>query len=301
MEYSTIQFEMQGGIARIRLNRPEVLNAWNMQMSQEVNDVVRKVNEDKDVRVLILSGNGRAFSAGHDLKEAFQTPEEKGYPPDLMGFIEYEKRKYRSPKENLRTVKVPTIAQVHGYAIAGGFALINMCDLIIAAEGTKMGMYGVRFGPTPDENFAYLWMMPIRKLKEMLFTGRLYDAEEFYRLGLVNKVVPLDQLEAEVMALAKEIMDINPVTNQLTKENIHHCLDIMGYSATQQAASLYHWMGHNILGIRGGFDAWGQLGPKWFIQKTKEGAFRDFETRARVNEEGLEQEKKPTGEKNLHE
>ena len=297
MNYTTIQFEIQEGIARIKLNRPEVLNAWNLKMSEEVNDAIQRVNADKNVRVLILSGNGRTFCSGHDLKEAFQKPDEQGFPSDLMSFIDYERKKIVNPKENLRTVKVPTIAQVQGHAIAGGFVLMNMCDLVIAAEGTQMGLYGVKFGPPPDENIPYLWMMPIRMLKEMVFTGRLYDAEEFYRIGLVNKVVSLEKLEEEVMALAKEIMSINPVVNRLTKENIHHCLDIMGYSNTQLSSALYHWIGHQVIGTRGGFEAYGELGPKWFIQKTKEGAFKDFEATDKTNREAMEELKRKKGKK----
>jgi enoyl-CoA hydratase/carnithine racemase len=297
MNYTTIQFEIQEGIARIKLNRPEVLNAWNLKMSEEVNDAIQRVNADKNVRVLILSGNGRTFCSGHDLKEAFQKPDEQGFPSELMSFIDYERKKIVNPKENLRTVKVPTIAQVQGHAIAGGFVLMNMCDLVIAAEGTQMGLYGVKFGPPPDENIPYLWMMPIRMLKEMVFTGRLYDAEEFYRIGLINKVVSLEKLEEEVMALAKEIMSINPVVNRLTKENIHHCLDIMGYSNTQLSSALYHWIGHQVIGTRGGFEAYGELGPKWFIQKTKEGAFKDFEATDKTNREAMKELKRKKGKK----
>ena len=299
MNYTTIQFEIQESIARIKLNRPEVLNAWNLKMSEEVNDAIQRVNADKNVRVLILSGNGRTFCSGHDLKEAFQKPDEQGFPSDLMSFIDYERKKIVNPKENLRTVKVPTIAQVQGHAIAGGFVLMNMCDLVIAAEGTKMGLYGVKFGPPPDENIPYLWMMPIRMLKEMVFTGRLYDAEEFYRIGLVNKVVSLEKLEEEVMALAKEILSINPVVNRLTKENIHHCLDIMGYSNTQLSSALYHWIGHQVIGTRGGFEAYGELGPKWFIQKTKEGAFKDFEATDKTNREAMKELEKKKGQERI--
>ena len=296
MNYTTIQFEIENGIARIRLNRPEVLNAWNWKMSREVSDAVKKVNASRDARVLIISGNGRAFSAGHDLKEL---EKEGGYPRNLMKLIDYERKKYAEPKESLRRIKVPTIAQVHGYVMAGSFVIMNMCDLIVAAEGTKMGMYGVKFGPPPDENYAYFWMMPLRKLKEMIFTGRLYDAEEFYRIGLINKVVPQDKLDEEVMALVKDIMDINPVTQRLSKETINLMLDIMGYSATQQTAALYHWIGHEL--FTGGdmgkqlFEAQAKLGTKWFIRKTKEGAFRDFETETKSIKKDMAQYKKKKG------
>jgi enoyl-CoA hydratase/carnithine racemase len=289
MNYKTIQFEMNSeGIARIRLNRPEVLNAWNWQMSREVSDVVEKLNKNKKARVLIISGNGRAFCAGHDLKELSN---EEGYPQNFVELMDYERAKYIDPKENLRRIKIPSIAMVHGYVLAGSFVIMNMCDLIIAAEGTKMGMYGVKFGPSPDENFAYLWMMPLRMMKEMVFTGRVYDAEDFYRAGLINKVVPFDKLEEETMALARDITLINPIINRLTKESINIMLDIMGYSATQHTGSLYHFIGHQL--HTGGemgknlFRAQKELGTQWFIQKTKEGAFKDFKTETKAINESL--------------
>ncbi|MBN2062751.1 MAG: enoyl-CoA hydratase/isomerase family protein [Deltaproteobacteria bacterium] len=288
MEYTTIQYEMKDGIARIRLNRPEVLNAWNWKMMEEVSDVIDKLNKDKEARVLIISGNGKAFCAGHDLKE-LET--EKGYPSDFVELMNYERAKYIDPKEALRRLKIPSIAQVHGHVLAGAFVIMNMCDLVIAAEGTRMGMYGVKFGPPPDENMNYLWLMPLRIVKEMVYTGRIYSAEEFYRIGLINKVVPAEKLEEEVNALAKEITDINPVNNRLTKESINLMLDIMGYSATQQTGSLYHFIGHQL--FTGGqmgkdlFRAQKELGTKWFIQKTKEGMFRDFDTEKRILKEAL--------------
>ena len=288
MDYTTIQYEMNDGIARIRLNRPEVLNAWNWKMMEEVSDVVDRLNKDKDARVLVISGNGKAFCAGHDLKEL---ENEKGYPSDFVELMDYERTKYIDPKEALRRLKVPSIAQVHGHVLAGAFVVMNMCDLVIAAEGTRMGMYGVKFGPPPDENMNYLWLMPLRMLKEMVYTGRTYSAEDFYRIGLINKVVPADKLEEEVNTLAKEITDINPINNRLTKESINLMLDIMGYSATQQTGSLYHFIGHQL--FTGGqmgkdlFRAQKELGTQWFIQKTKEGMFRDFETERRMLKEAL--------------
>jgi enoyl-CoA hydratase len=289
MAYETILFSMdKDGIARIKLNRPEVMNAWNWKMSEEVSDVVDKLNKDPKARVLIISGTGKAFSGGHDLKEL---ENEKGYPQNFVDLMDYERRKYINPKESLRRLKIPTIASVHNYALAGAFVIMNMCDLIIASEGTQMGMNGVKFGPSPDENFAYLWMMPLRMMKEMVFTGRTYTAEEFYRIGLINKVVPLAKLEAETLALAKDVAMINPITNRLTKESINLMLDIMGYSATQQTGSLYHFIGHQLFtgGQMGAdlFRAQKELGTKWFIQAYKDGMFKDFETETKGLKEAL--------------
>ena len=114
-------------------------------------------------------------------------------------------------------------------------------------------------------------MMPLRMLKEMVYTGRIYDAEEFYRVGLVNKVVPADKLEEEALALAHDVAMINPISNRLMKESISILLDIMGYSATQHVGSLYHFIGHQLAtGSEIGeklFRAQKELGTKWFIQK----------------------------------
>lgn len=291
MEYKTIQFELQdkGEIARLRFNRPDQMNSG--VSIEELRDAVQEVNKSNLVRVLIISGNGRAFSAGGDMT---RTVEQGAHPPDPIAFREDHKEKAHS--EILSLCKVPTIAQVHGYAMAMGFTLMSQCDLIIAAEGTKIGSYGVRFGDGPQFG-GYLWSMPLRKFNEMVFTGRLIDAEEWCQAGFINKVVPLDKLEEETLTLAREIANINPLITRLQKESTNLTLDIMGYSAAKRSEHLFHVMGDNNV------SAWGpeviakrrELGMRWFNHAVRAGAFRDIETRDHVIEESYKELQRQNG------
>ncbi|MBI4330950.1 MAG: enoyl-CoA hydratase/isomerase family protein [Chloroflexi bacterium] len=292
MSYTDIQFEIQDEIARIRLNRPKSLNAGTKQMNREVLDAVQAVNSNNIVRVLIISGNGRAFSAGGNLT---LTHEEGAIPGTIIEHMEHEKRR-ELRNEAIRACRVPTIAQVHGYAVGGGFGLLNQCDLIIAAEGTKMGDYATNFGDGPRGG-RYLAMMPLRKVYEMVYTGRLWDAEEWYRVGFINRVVPLDKLEEEATAMAKDICRINPLITRLSKESIQLALDIRGAHDADRAEWFIHYIGEYAAGF------WSeavlakrlQLGMDWTTRATRAGAFRDAETRDRVMDESLKELKRQGG------
>lgn len=292
MTYGDIQFEVQGEIARIRLNRPKSLNAGSPRMNREVTEAVREVNSNNMVRVLIISGNGRAFSAGGNLAASHK---EGAIPPTLIEHMEHEKRR-EVRNEVIRACRVPTIAQVHGYAVGGGFGLMNQCDLVVAAAGTKMGDYATKFGDGPRGG-RYLAMMPLRKVNEMVFTGKLWDAEEWYRMGYINRVVPLEKLEEEATALAKEICDINPLIVRLSKESIRMSLDIRGMTVADAAEWYPHYIGEHVAGF------WSaevlakrlELGMDWLTRATKAGTWRDAETRDKVMEESLKELKRQGG------
>ena len=215
MAYKEIEYEIQDKeIARIRLNAPSRMNAFNLKMWNEFVDAVGRVQKDNLIRVLIVSGNGRAWCVGGDLTS---TQDEGAHPYGFIESMECEKPRINET-EMLRSLRVPTIAQVNGYVMADGFGVMNAFDLIVAAEGAKIGLYANRFGGPAAEQFGWLWMMPLRKVKELwLFTGDLFDAEELYRVGLINKVVPLDKLEEETTFLAKKIANMNPLTMKASK------------------------------------------------------------------------------------
>jgi enoyl-CoA hydratase/carnithine racemase len=207
MEYKDIQLEFQdyGEIARLRLNRPKLMNAG--VSFQELRDAVQEINNDNKVRVLIVSGNGRAFSAGGDMTSSTV------HPPTPIEFREDHVKKAHADIFSL--CRVPTIAMIHGYAMAMGFTLASQCDLIIAAEGTQMGPYAGKFGDGPQYGGYLFGSLPLKKYMEMVLTYRLFDAEEWYRAGFINKVVPMDKLEEETLALAREIANINPLITRL--------------------------------------------------------------------------------------
>lgn len=249
MGYQTIIYETGENITTITLNRPDKLNAFNLRMSQEIIDACERVNADPDVRVMILRGAGRSFSAGHDINEMMthsdQASENQAvYPRDWIGLVNYEKKKYLKSHNVLRDVKVPTICQVHGYCLVGGFYLANCCDLMVASEDAKFSDWAAKFGPIGVEELYEIFYMPIRKAKELLFTGQIIDAQEAYRLGVVNKVVPLEKLDEEVRNLAKSIAVMNPGVTQALKLSINNAMDIMGYRSVNAAHFTWHLAGH---------------------------------------------------------
>jgi enoyl-CoA hydratase/carnithine racemase len=188
----TIIFSKEGNIATITLNRPEVLNALNFRLIDEFVEAIQKVVEDEDIRVLVIGGSGRAFCAGDDLK-GMQEPGET--PPKSKAEMDaYLRRGYVRLIKALRNLEKPVIASINGYALGAGFDLALACDFRIASENSKFGMPFVLRGLV-----AGTCLLPrfvgIAKATELLFTGEMIDAKEAERLGLVNKVVKVEDLE----------------------------------------------------------------------------------------------------------
>jgi enoyl-CoA hydratase/carnithine racemase len=294
MDYTQIQFEIQDKeIARIRFNRPDRMNAIGRTMFREFRDALQRVAKDNIIRVLIVSGNGRAWCVGGDLR---QESGEGAHPYGFIESMEHEKPTIKI-KEDLRSLRIPTIAQVNGYVMAEGYEFLTTFDLIVAAEGAKIGLYANRFGGPASELFGWLWMMPLRKVREMVYTGDLFDAEELYRVGFINNVVPLEKLEEETTKLAKKIANMNPLTMRLQKESMRTMLDIMGFSAAEKTGCLYHWIGH--YGAENFDEGVHQkrlkLGMQWFARAARAGAFRDAETTRKVVEESSKEMERQNG------
>jgi len=221
MAYKMVLYEVKNNIAYITLNRPEKLNAINREVALELRNALRRAKEDHEVRVIILKGAGRAFSAGDD------------YTPDRAGKSYYESGKtadnlLRALCHALLTHPKPIIAQVHGYAIAGAQMLVSCCDIIIAAEGTKFGIPTVRYGSGSPAIFPYLigW----KKTAEMLLTGRMFDAVEAERIGLINKVVPAHRLEEQVQLMAEMIKILPPTFTKQVKSALLRAYEMQGLS-----------------------------------------------------------------------
>lgn len=191
------------GIAHLHMNAPDRLNALSDEMLAAFQAQIDALAEDRDTRVVVISGAGKAFCAGHDLKQmqAGRQAEDKGraYFADLFG-------RCAKVMSGLTRLPQPVIAQVHGIATAAGCQMVASCDLAVAAEGTRFGVNGVNIGlfcSTPM--VALSRNIPRKKAFEMLTTGRFLPADEAERIGLVNKVVPLDQLETATQELAETL------------------------------------------------------------------------------------------------
>jgi enoyl-CoA hydratase len=217
----TVLYERRGPSAWLTLNRPEKLNAISGEVVGALHEAMTRAERDDEVKVVVVTGAGRAFSAGYDLAEESDSPLEgaDAWHPALDADVEVTMR--------LWGLRKPTIAAVRGWCLAGGCELAMACDMIIAAEDARFGEPEIRYGSGP-----VALLMPFiigqKKTNELLFTGDAIDAGEAHRLGLVNSIVPADELEAAVMRLATKIAPSPLPVLRLTKLALTRAYEAMG-------------------------------------------------------------------------
>jgi enoyl-CoA hydratase len=204
---------------RLTLNRPSKLNAISAELREALSAAIETAVADDAVRVIALAGAGRAFCAGYDLAEA--APDSAwGWREVLARDVEATMAIWRCPK--------PVIAQVHGYALAGGLELAMACDLIVAAEDAQLGEPEIRFGSAPV-TLLMPYLIGQKATRELLMTGDLIDGREAHRIGLVNRVVPADRLTAEVDALADRLARVPPDVMAPTKLMLNRAMEAAGF------------------------------------------------------------------------
>jgi len=220
MDYETITVERRDHIGLITLNRPEKLNTFNLQLAKELNNALRELDGDPQIRVVIIKGAGRAFCAGIDLNEL---PSH-----DILELRSWVKA---MDEHNLTiaNMKKPVIAAVHGAAVANGCGLVAACDLAIAAEDARLGTTAINvglfcFGPSAPVSRS----LGRKRSLELLLTGDIISAVEAERIGLVNRVVPREKLEEAALELAEKLAAKNPVALQMGKVSFYRMSD-MGY------------------------------------------------------------------------
>jgi len=219
-DFETLLYEKKDGVAVITLNRPEVLNALNRQMNIDLKRAFKAAKEDGEVRAISLTGSGRGFCSGADIKDfaAGATLE------DFKRMIEKgeEIKELISPYD-LIDIEKPIIAAVNGVAVGFGMNVCLNCDIIIASENASFGEFFIRMALIPDMNGSLLLPMfvGLNKAKELIFTGERIDAKEAERIGLVNKVVPSDELMPTAMELAKKLAEGPPLAIGTAKRLIH--------------------------------------------------------------------------------
>jgi enoyl-CoA hydratase/carnithine racemase len=238
-----IDYEAAHGIATITLNRPEAANAQTMPLLDDLDEAWRTAADDDDVRVIILQANGKHFSAGHDIKSV---GDGNGAPEKwtLASIYQIESRQFLEYSLRWRNVPKPSIAAVQGVCIAGGLLLCWPCDLIIAADNATFSDPVVNMGIGGVEYHGHTWEWGARKAKELLFTGRAMTAQEAEQLGMVTKVVPLDDLRGETRALAELIATKHPFALRQAKRAVNQTLDVQGFYAAVQAVFDVHQTGH---------------------------------------------------------
>lgn len=225
MGYQTILFEKRDSIAYITLNRPEKLNAISREMLPELRHALTTIDQDDDVRVVILTGAGRAFSAGFDISPKGEEKEIYDRQPD-------EWREHL--KEGIDTFMMiwtlskPVIAAINGYALAGACELAQICDIKIASDQAILGEPEIRFGTGPPLLITP-FSVGLAKAKELLLTGDMIDAHEAERLGMINRVVPHDELMAECERTARKLTKIAQVGLKMNKIAVNRALEGMGF------------------------------------------------------------------------
>ncbi|MCL4714355.1 MAG: enoyl-CoA hydratase [Hyphomonadaceae bacterium] len=264
-EYEQVIYEVPAPkVARIVMNRPKRGNAQGITMTYDLDNAFKRACHDDDINVIILAGAGDHWSAGHDLS---------GEGPDLpsreqtvglwggsyqgkgwAGFYAREKEIYLEISERWRNAPKPTIAEIQGSVISGGMILAWTCDLIVCAEDARfrdataaeMGIAGVEF-------WQHFHEMSARQAKEWLMTGDWLTAQEAQRRGMVNRVVPREELSARTLELAQTIAAKNPLTMKLVKQAVNFAQDASGRKAAQDYGFHLHQIGHMQAMLVSGF------------------------------------------------
>lgn len=220
MSYETVLYGVEDGIGIITLNRPESLNALSSKMKEEILLLFDKVEKDDQVRVVILTGGGKAFCSGADIKERVSMQQQNESSQYDYYFMQRTGHQFYSRIENFEK---PVIAAISGVAIGGGCELSMVCDLRIATETARFGVPEVKVGMIPAAGGTQRLprFIGITKAKELLYTGEFIDAHEAHRLGLVNKVVPVDDLMMEAKAIAKKLLKNPPLPIQFAKRAVN--------------------------------------------------------------------------------
>lgn len=239
--FEFIEYERLGAVARISHNRPEARNAESQGLLDELDHALKRAGEDAEVRVVIIAGRGAHFSAGHDLKEAqakragFTVEERWAY--ESVRYFEYCLRIWDFPK--------PTIAQVQGACIAGGFMVANCCDLVLASDDAYFSdPVSHTLATASVELLIHPWVMGLRSAKYFLFTGGRVTAQEALAMGMVNRVVPVAALEAETLSTAERVAAAPPFALQLLKRSLNRTFEVQGMRAALQAHFDTHQLTH---------------------------------------------------------
>lgn len=235
MAYETIILKKENHIATLTLNRPDKMNTVNGQMERELGAALADIANDTEIRVMVLAAAGqKAFCAGGDISDT---------DPGRLGTTAQEistglRKLYRDVMLPLYELSVPTIAMVQGAASSWGFDLILSCDLRIGSETARFNEGFTRVGLTPAT--GGVWLLPrvvgLPKAAELIFTADMMDANEAYRLGVLNKVVPPEKLEEETMALASKIAKMPPMAIRLSKLQLRRGLQTDFAAALDLAA-----------------------------------------------------------------
>ena len=217
MTYETILIEVQGKVGLITLNRPNALNALNAQLINELNHALDALDTDRNIGCIVLTGSSKAFAAGADIKEMADLTYPQIYLDDLF-----------AQSDRVANRRTPMIAAVAGFALGGGCELALMCDFILAADNARFGQPEIKLGVLPGMGGTQRLTRAVGKAKamEMCLTGRLIDAEEAERAGLVARIVPAGQLLDEALKVANSIAEKSLPIAMMVKESVNRAFEV---------------------------------------------------------------------------
>ncbi len=215
-EYIIIHQQVAPHVAHIQLNRPKELNALNLELMTELRDALKALDADDNVRVIIISGNEKAFAAGADIKQMAGKTAMDMYNIDQF-----------STWDTIKKTKKPLIAAVSGFALGGGCELVMLCDMIVASETARFGQPEIKIGVMPGAGGTQRLTRAVGKAlaMEMVLTGRFISAEEALRAGLINRVVPVELFLKEAIQLASEVAALSPLAVKMAKESVLKAFD----------------------------------------------------------------------------
>jgi enoyl-CoA hydratase len=231
-DYQQVAYEREGVVGRVRLNRPEYRNAQSAQLLEELDRALFEADADPEVHVIVVSGMGSSFSSGHDLGTPARMAELAARRKDVTDIedrFDYSETHFVDMSLRWRTLTKPTIAQVHGWCIFGGWMIATAMDLIVASDEA-------RFLTSLLQYFTLPYDVGVRQAKELLFDPQEISAERAHALGFVNEVVPRDELEAEVTKLAERIAQNSAFWLRQAKSAINLAQDAAGFTAAVQGA-----------------------------------------------------------------
>ena len=222
MDYEFVQLGRDGGVATLTLNRPETFNSWNQKMRDELRDAVHALAADDALRVLVITGTGRAFSAGEDVR-------------GMQGLTDVGTRGFRRVARDIHNVfdeieamEVPVIAAINGVAAGGGMELALSCDFRLAAETAKMGFPENNVGLIPGSGGCsrLVKLVGLARAKRLVMTGEMVTAQRALAFGLVEEILPADELMPRVMELAQQLAAKAPLALGLAKLVLNACLNV---------------------------------------------------------------------------
>ncbi|TLP47219.1 MULTISPECIES: enoyl-CoA hydratase [Cohaesibacter] len=233
MAYETILAETRDGVGLITLNRPQALNALSSELIAEVSNALDGFEADSKVGAIVITGSEKAFAAGADIKEMSE-----------MGYMDAYLNDFITPWDRVAQCRKPVIAAVAGYALGGGCELAMMCDFILAADTAKFGQPEITLGVMPGAGGSQRLTRFVGKAKamDMCLTGRMMDAEEAERSGLVSRIIPAGDLLEEALKTAQKIADFSLPIVMMTKESVNRSYETTLTEGLRFERRLFHSM-----------------------------------------------------------